>query len=530
MIIPGGARLPSNVGAMSHVEPSAAEITSTPPSMRGTPPPKPSGTSARPDGPSVPSASTGAPPSGRPGPGSSALGSAEGAAATSAPPPKPAALGEDPGGAEAPVVDVDDAALGVEVHSERPAPIMRAMRMISIGEARPPPPEERKVLRIPDALPEVIGGYIDEVDIEVAVTDDEGIDVSIDDEVVAVPSQLVQRSKPPPPPRVRASEPPPVPVPALEGEGEGEGRVEGAPSVEVEATEDLEATDDLEELSVEASAPVRAPPPPKRRTGGEQRGEGAAPPKEKKRVRLWWEDLFTDDFARAILPLTATQLEREVTFIEDSLGLAQGGVVLDLACGIGQQSVALASRGYEVVGFDLSLPQLALAEELGLARGQKVNFVQGDMREMDFDEKFDGVLCWNTSFGYFEEEKNVLVAQNAFRALRPGGTLLLDVVNRDYVVAHQPSSVWFEGDACVCMDDMSVDFITSRLKVKRTLMLDDGRSRECTYSIRVYALHELGRMLHEIGFRVTEASGHPAYPGVFFGAQSPRVIIVAQKP
>jgi hypothetical protein len=61
-------------------------------------------------------------------------------------------------------------------------------------------------------------------------------------------------------------------------------------------------------------------------------------------------------------------------------------------------------------------------------------------------------------------------------------------------------------------------------------MLDDGRTKECTFSIRIYSLHELGKLLHDIGFRVTEASGHPAYPGVFFGATSPRVVILAQKP
>jgi SAM-dependent methyltransferase len=287
----------------------------------------------------------------------------------------------------------------------------------------------------------------------------------------------------------------------------------------------------------------KPPPPPKR---GSRRSSPPAPsehavaqalepatfemPTSKPRAKPWWEELFTDDFGRGIAPLNDTQVRREVGFIEDSLGVAKGGVVLDLACGTGHHAVELASRGYGVVGFDLSLPQLAVAGEYAQERGQKINFLQGDMRDMSFDEVFDGVFCWNTSFGYFEEEKNVVVAQRVFKALRPGGSFLLDVVNRDFVVAHQPSQVWFEGDACVCMDDMSVDFITSRLRVKRTMMLDDGRTRECTFSIRVYALHELGKLLHDIGFRVTEASGHPAYPGVFFGATSPRVLILAQKP
>jgi hypothetical protein len=80
------------------------------------------------------------------------------------------------------------------------------------------------------------------------------------------------------------------------------------------------------------------------------------------------------------------------------------------------------------------------------------------------------------------------------------------------------------------MDDANLDFITSRLKVKRSIILDDGRTRECTYSLRLYSLHELGKILHDVGFRVTEASGHPATPGVFFGPCSPRIIILAQRP
>jgi hypothetical protein len=80
------------------------------------------------------------------------------------------------------------------------------------------------------------------------------------------------------------------------------------------------------------------------------------------------------------------------------------------------------------------------------------------------------------------------------------------------------------------MDDMCLDFITSRLRVKRSVIFDDGRSRECVYSVRLYSLHELGKVLHDAGFRVTEASGHIATPGVFFGEISPRLLVLAQRP
>ena len=107
---------------------------------------------------------------------------------------------------------------------------------------------------------------------------------------------------------------------------------------------------------------------------------------------------------------------------------------------------------------------LARAGDEAQDREAKLNFIQGDMREMTFEEQFDGVYCWNTSFGYFEEEKNAQVIDRIHRALKSEGLLLLDVVNRDFIIRQSPSLAWFEGDGCVCMDEMNIDFITSRMK------------------------------------------------------------------
>jgi SAM-dependent methyltransferase len=283
-------------------------------------------------------------------------------------------------------------------------------------------------------------------------------------------------------------------------------------------------------VSSEGRSPSPTPPPPPRRPSPPRRPESNRPRARRTLKRPWWEDIFGEDFSRAIPRLTEKQISREVDFIEESLGVAKGGVVLDLGCGSGHHAVDLASRGYGVVGYDLSVYQLALAADVAQERDQKINFLQGDMREMAFEAMFDGIYCWNTSFGYFEEEKNLAVAERIFRALKPGGMFLMDVANRDFAATYSPSQLWYEGDSCVCMDDMSVDFITSRLRVKRSVIFDDGRSRECTYSVRLYSLHELGKLLHDVGFRVTEASGNTATPGVFFGELSPRLIVLAQKP
>ena len=258
-------------------------------------------------------------------------------------------------------------------------------------------------------------------------------------------------------------------------------------------------------------------------------GQNAEPAGGRRKARLWWEELFNDDYLRTMERITDAQIAKEADFIETSLGLERGGAMLDLACGTGRQAIELSRRGYEVVAFDLSLSMLARAGDEAQEREGKLNFVQGDMRDMGFEAQFDGVYCWNTSFGFFDEEKNAHVVDRVHRSLKAGGLFLLDVVNRDFIVRQSPSLAWFEGDGCVCMDEMTIDFITSRMKVKRTLMLDDGRSRELEYSMRVYSLHELGKILHEHGFKVCEVTGRIGTPGVYFGNESPRTIILAEK-
>lgn len=312
---------------------------------------------------------------------------------------------------------------------------------------------------------------------------------------------------------------------------------EGKKTAAEEALPELDRDDALsipppvQEAHAEAPASdAKPPPPPPRRPQPPKRPDTGRPRARRALKRPWWEELFGEDFSRAVPRLTEKQVTREVDFIEESLGVAKGGVVLDLGCGSGHHAVELASRGYGVVGYDLSVYQLALAADVAQERDQRINFLQGDMREMAFEAMFDGIYCWNTTFGFFEEDKNIAVAERVFRALKPGGMFLLDMANRDFAAAYSPSQLWYEGESCVCMDDMNIDFITSRLRVKRSVIFDDGRSRECVYSIRLYSLHELGKLLHDVGFRVTEASGQTATPGVFFGEHSPRLIVLAQKP
>jgi SAM-dependent methyltransferase len=182
-----------------------------------------------------------------------------------------------------------------------------------------------------------------------------------------------------------------------------------------------------------------------------------------------------------------------------------------------------------VTGLDLSLPLLIRAADEAQRRALSVNFVHADMRELAFDKQFDGAYCMLTSFGYFDEEANLRVAEGIGRALKPGSRFLLDVVNRDYVVSDLPSRVWWEGTGCVVLEEVDFNFHTSRIVTHRSIVFDDGRQVEQEISIRAYSLHEMGRLLRHAGFRVLDISGSLATRGHYFGSTSRNLLIVAEK-
>ena len=84
-------------------------------------------------------------------------------------------------------------------------------------------------------------------------------------------------------------------------------------------------------------------------------------------------------------------------------------------------------------------------------------------------------------------------------------------------------------DECVVMEESDFNYFNSRLSVKRTMMREDGRQSQADYAIRLYSLHELGQMMQQMGFRVIEVSGQEAIRGAFFGAYSPRIMMLGER-
>jgi 2-polyprenyl-3-methyl-5-hydroxy-6-metoxy-1,4-benzoquinol methylase len=250
----------------------------------------------------------------------------------------------------------------------------------------------------------------------------------------------------------------------------------------------------------------------------------------KKRTKPWYEEVFDEDFLRTLPFTTPEQTSREVAFIRQSLAPPKGAELLDIGCGYGRHALELAQLGFRLTGLDLSLPMLIRAADHAQRRGLTVNFVHADMREMTFNGQFDGAYCMLSSFGYFDEETNLRVATAICKALKPGGKLLLDIINRDYIVGDLPSRAWWEGDGCVVLEEVDFNYHTSRVLIRRSVVFGNGRQSEQEISMRAYSLHEVGKLLRQAGLRVLDVSGSLATKSRFFGAASRNIVALCERP
>lgn len=137
--------------------------------------------------------------------------------------------------------------------------------------------------------------------------------------------------------------------------------------------------------------------------------------------------------------------EQEVDFLVDALELRPGMRVLDAGCGPGRHALALARRGLEVVGVDLSDDFIALAQEHA-AGMDHVTFLVGDVRALAFDGEFDAVICLcQGGFGLLgggDDEEHAL--HGLARALTSGGRLALSAFNAYFVTRHLEAGEAFD--------------------------------------------------------------------------------------
>lgn len=188
--------------------------------------------------------------------------------------------------------------------------------------------------------------------------------------------------------------------------------------------------------------------------------------------------------------------EQEVDFLLEVMHLQPGQTVLDVGCGPGRHSLALARRGIRVTGIDITPRFIELAKEKATQENLPASFFVQDARALSFDNQFDGVICLcEGAFGLVGSlENHRRVLRGIRRALRPGGLFVLTALHA-LAVARQ------------VQDQNAFDPYTSTSVSREPATSPNGETREVTFYTTAFTYRELLLLCQEAGFEVLHAYG-----------------------
>ena len=202
--------------------------------------------------------------------------------------------------------------------------------------------------------------------------------------------------------------------------------------------------------------------------------------------------------------------------------------VLDIACGVGTQSLGLAARGYDVTGSDISPRAIERARSEAARRSLSIPFSVVDMRtaHAHHAREFDVVLCADNSLPHLLSNEEISTALGQFfLCTRPGGLNIISV--RDYAKVERgglqikPYGIRYDGSARYVLFQVW-EWRDPLYDLSFYFVRDDGTG-ECRTEVArstYYAvtISELIRLMEQAGFvdvrRVDDAFFQPLIVGI----------------
>jgi SAM-dependent methyltransferase len=237
----------------------------------------------------------------------------------------------------------------------------------------------------------------------------------------------------------------------------------------------------------------------------------------------FWQDMYPFMFPEQRFTDTSEEIDKVLALTEPD-----GKEALDLCCGPGRCSIALAQRDFTVTGVDKTQYLLNKARAKARTAKVKIKWVHKDMRAFVRTCSFDLVLSMFTSFGYFDDkQEDILVLGNILANLKPGGVFLIDVMGKERlanILQGTTSEVLPDGTKLIQRHEIFDDWTRIR---NEWILIRKGKAKSYTFHHTIYSGQELKDRMQQVGF--TDVKLYGTLDGDAYGPNSHRLIAVGRK-
>ncbi len=185
--------------------------------------------------------------------------------------------------------------------------------------------------------------------------------------------------------------------------------------------------------------------------------------------------------------------------------------ILDLGCGPGLYTEKFAERGHIVTGMDFSSNSINYAKESARRKNLDISYIQQNYLELEEENKYDVILLIFTDFGVLIPNQRKILLNNIYRALKPGGTFLFDVLNENYEAQQSGSKDWelsaegFWSNKPYLAISESFYYEKQRVTLNQHVITNEAGGAEVyRFWIHTFSHAELGKIISSAGFNTIE--------------------------
>ena len=181
--------------------------------------------------------------------------------------------------------------------------------------------------------------------------------------------------------------------------------------------------------------------------------------------------------------------------------------IVDLACGTGNITSRLASRGYMLTGVDISNEMLGIAREKSRKQGLFLQYINQDIRELQLHGLVDVIVCMCDGVNYILDDTDLKqVFERVYQYLRPGGLFLFDISSHYKLSEILANNLMAETEGDVNLVWFNnFDEKTNILQMDLTFFVRQGDLFKRFYEThfqRAYKNNEIIDLLRQVGFNI----------------------------
>jgi len=185
--------------------------------------------------------------------------------------------------------------------------------------------------------------------------------------------------------------------------------------------------------------------------------------------------------------------------------------ILDLGCGPGLYSEKFAERGHIVTGMDFSSNSIRHAMESARRNNLDISYKQQNYLELDEENRYDLILLIFTDFGVLTPDQRKILLNNIYRALKPGGTFICDVLNENFDMKESGSRDWelagkgfWRKHPYLALTE-SFYYQKQNVTLNQHIIIDeDGRTEVYRFWIHTFSHNDLKEIMSSAGFNSSE--------------------------